>query len=349
MKVNRNKILKDYVKAFIRKNITGIKAVIFLELLPHGIAKKINLLGDSGGVLPLLYNKDGEKMYMIYMADQNVKYSFIAGRSPKYLLWNHSDKTLSVHFYSHMSIMEAKKDKKVKVKCLYLHESRAIIPKAYEYVLKHKEIGDLFDYIFTSDKEILTKYHNAKFWPASGLWYGTDTWGGVLHAERYQMKRKNISILSTYKRRCKLHQFRYELAHYYKNKSYVDTYGTFDGGAYIDLCEALDDYRYSIVIENEQSPYYFTEKILNCFAAMTIPIYVGATEIDKFFNIDGIIEVKEANIASIENAVKCCNEEDYQSRINAVIDNFLRVQNYLCPEDYIYKHYKKELFIDSNM
>lgn len=168
-------------------------------------------------------------------------------------------------------------------------------------------------------------------------------WGGVM-IERCQLKTKNISILSSYKKRCKLHQFRYRLAQYYKDKDYVDTYGTFDGGQNVKCYETLDSYRYSIIVENEQSPYYFTEKILNCFAAMTIPVYLGAVEIGKFFNIDGIIQIENPTIEEVERQISKCNEADYLSRKDAIMDNFYRVQEYLCPEDYIYEHYKDEVF-----
>jgi hypothetical protein len=134
------------------------------------------------------------------------------------------------------------------------------------------------------------------------------------------------------------------LAKYYKNSNKVDTFGAFDGGNYVELNVPLDDYRYSIAIENEISPYYFTEKIMNCFASMTVPIYIGATNIGEFFNEDGIIRVDEPTIEAVEKAVAVCNQEDYEKRKDAIIDNYNRVKEYLCVEDYIYKHYKSELF-----
>lgn len=334
-------MIKEKSKAFIRKNFSGVRLIPLLKnILPYNIMDK--LIGCSGGDEPEIYNKDGQKMVMVYISGTTSN-NLSAGRAPKYILWNHTDKLLDVHFYGHRAIAEAKKDRNAEKKCLYLHESRAIIPKAYEYVLKHDELEKIFDYIFTSDKDILEKYDNARFKPASGLWYGTKLWGGRI-ADRYNLKTKNISILSSYKRRCELHRFRNDLAKYYKNKSCVDTYGTFDGGKNVDLCDVLDDYRYSIVIENEQTPYYFTEKILNCFAAMTVPIYIGATEIGKFFNIDGIIQIENPTIEEVEKQITRCNEEDYFSRKGAIMDNFHRVQEYLCPEDYIYEHYGREVF-----
>ena len=47
----------------------------------------------------------------------------------------------------------------------------------------------------------------------------------------------------------------------------------------------------ALIIENDITPYFFTEKITNCFISQTIPVYLGATQIHKFFNTDGIITI----------------------------------------------------------
>lgn len=100
---------------------------------------------------------------------------------------------------------------------------------------------------------------------------------------------------------------------------------------------------YHIAIENQISNGYFTEKITNCFLSMTVPIYIGAVDIAKYFNIDGIIYIKEPSFEAIEKALKICRKEDYEARKEAIIDNFHRVQKYLLKEDYMYNEYT-ELF-----
>ncbi len=86
----------------------------------------------------------------------------------------------------------------------------------------------------------------------------------------------------------------------------------------------FEHYRYSIVVENGIEPFYFTEKIMNAFAAQTIPIYLGATEIGRFFNADGIIQIGLDDCNHIENILKRCTPEEYERRLPAVIDNFNR-------------------------
>lgn len=171
-------ILKEKVKCYLRKYFTGIKIVpVMKSVFPYDLINRI-FIPSSGGVKPQIFNSDGEEMQMVYMADINVNYCLIQGRSPRYILWNHYDKTLPVHFYGHYNIYEAKKEKAAK-KCLYLHESKAIIPNVYRYILRHPEIAGIFDYIFTAEEEVLKKYDNALFCPTSGLWYGTNRWGGI--------------------------------------------------------------------------------------------------------------------------------------------------------------------------
>ena len=55
----------------------------------------------------------------------------------------------------------------------------------------------------------------------------------------------------------------------------VDLYGR-GFNEIVDKEEGLCDYRFSVAIENGQYKTYFTEKILDCFATGTIPVYLGA-------------------------------------------------------------------------
>lgn len=55
--------------------------------------------------------------------------------------------------------------------------------------------------------------------------------------------------------------------------------------------EALKPFRYSIAIENYSCKNYFTEKITDCFLSYTLPIYYGATNIQKFFPKESYIQI----------------------------------------------------------
>lgn len=149
----------------------------------------------------------------------------------------------------------------------------------------------------------------------------------VISPENYKHKTKNISMISSAKEMCRMHLVRKKLAFYCKEHGLADTYGTFDGGAYCAMELPFEYYRYSIVVENAIEPFYFTEKIMNCFAAQTIPIYLGAAEIGKFFNADGIIQIRLEDCEHIENILKLCTAEEYERRLPAVLENFRMAMN----------------------
>ena len=76
---------------------------------------------------------------------------------------------------------------------------------------------------------------------------------------------------------------------------------------------------------------------------MTIPVYIGATKIGDFFNEDGIIFVKEPTVECVMKTMKQCSEKYYEEHIEAVKDNYQRVQEFLCIEDFLINRYENIL------
>ena len=58
-----------------------------------------------------------------------------------------------------------------------------------------------------------------------------------------------------------------------------------------DKFDALIDYKYSVAIENNSIPGYFTEKISECFLAFTMPVYFGCPDIDKYYDKRSFLSV----------------------------------------------------------
>jgi hypothetical protein len=80
---------------------------------------------------------------------------------------------------------------------------------------------------------------------------------------------------------------------------------------------------FNICIENSMERNYITEKIKDCFITMTLPIYIGCPNISDYFNLDGIIIAKDwRHILDICNNL---SENDYYSRMDAMVDNFKMV------------------------
>jgi hypothetical protein len=215
-------------------------------------------------------------------------------------------------------------------------EAEVIVPGDYTIFEKNKGLENDFDLIFTYSDKILNTIPNARYLPYYiKPWYISSLMGGG--GNQYKYKTKDISIIASGKTMVPLHKYRNSIAMLCKTKQLADTYGTFDGGRYCDISEPFKDYRFSIVIENEITPYGFTEKITNCFAAMTIPVYLGAAKIDGLFNPDGIIHFNQND--DIENVLKQCTRELYEERIPAIIDNFKKVNNGKTASDIMYEKY----------
>jgi hypothetical protein len=98
----------------------------------------------------------------------------------------------------------------------------------------------------------------------------------------------------------------------------------------------LVDYRFSFCVENDTYDTYFTEKILDCFATGTVPIYMGTPKVAEYFNPDGIIFF-DGNFD-----VSTLTEELYNSKIEAIKDNYDRVQKYSVLDDWIFENHLKD-------
>ena len=97
---------------------------------------------------------------------------------------------------------------------------------------------------------------------------------------------------------------------------------------------------YSITIENCRQKGYWTEKIVDCFATKTIPIFWGDDAVNDFFDSDGIIyfnDVKE--LGDILKDLENNGEKIYNSKKAAIEKNFNLVETYRIPEDWMYLNY----------
>ena len=104
--------------------------------------------------------------------------------------------------------------------------------------------------------------------------------------------------------------------------------------------EALGPFKFSVVIENEKSQHWFTEKLCDCFATGTVPIYWGAPTIGQFFDERGIIQFN--TVQELGNILNNLTPEDYDSRIDAIKNNLAKNEEHaFLPDNYIFQEIKK--------
>lgn len=318
---------------------------IMKDCIPYGIVKRIELnrqvITEGNVDEPVIYNEEGARMRVFYLQDTAIKYaySFTAGRNPNYIFWDKDNVKLPVHFYTHQEMFKVKGNAKKRFGLLM--EPEAMMPEIYERLYNSPEVMSQFDAVFTHSSKLIQMYPNARLYLGQGVWFGTSIGGGNLDTDAWRKKTKNVSMISSDKAVLESHRRRIEIAIAMKENPNVDTFGAFDGGPSVKVADSLTDYRFSIILENEISPYYFTEKVLNCFASMTIPIYAGAQNIGEFFNIDGIIQIdKYDSIESLNRVVNGCSADLYNSKLVAVKENYKKAQEMLSLDDWLYKEYK---------
>jgi hypothetical protein len=74
-----------------------------------------------------------------------------------------------------------------------------------------------------------------------------------------------------------------------------------------DKWDGLAPYQYSFAVENFRNPYYWSEKIADCFLAWTMPIYDGCSRISEYFPAESFIQIDindpGAAVAKIREAI----------------------------------------------
>jgi hypothetical protein len=97
-----------------------------------------------------------------------------------------------------------------------------------------------------------------------------------------------------------------------------------------DKIKTFRPYQYSVCIENSSRENYFSEKITDCILNKTIPIYWGCSNIGDFYDIDGIIQVNNAD--EIIKVINNLDPDYYKSKAYTIEANYQRAFEY---KDYV--------------
>lgn len=121
-----------------------------------------------------------------------------------------------------------------------------------------------------------------------------------------------LSFLPMHRRRLSFLNFLYQ------NDVQIDVFGR--GFHYIpDKWQGLAPYRYSIAVENFSRPYFWTEKLADCFLSWTIPLYYGCTNLKDYFPGESFIEIDiDRPAASLSKIRGVLSTEDWQARVPAL-------------------------------
>lgn len=249
----------------------------------------------------------------------------------KYIKWNRNliVGNEDIAIYTDGSLPRV--NNRVKTKIAWLLESPAVSAYQHEWI---KTNYKAFDIIFTNNRDLLEMDSKFKFLPTGGCW--------IRPEEQYiYPKTKLISIIASNKNWTDGHALRNNIVNEIRNGQIkCDLYGR----GFNDLPEKLDglkDYMFSIVVENTKKDYYFTEKLIDCFATGTIPIYWGCPSIGNYFDERGMLVFN--NVNELKNIVNGISPELYNLKLEYARKNFETAKDYMIAEDYMYEKYLSNL------
>jgi len=262
-----------------------------------------------------------KKNINLYGAEWDLQTSENHCQTLKHIRWVY-DGSSDTSVYVNSSIEQALDSNDDTIKYAWLNESKAIDAQSYQVLNRNiNRFVEVFEKIFTHDKSIYSNYDNAVFVPLSVVW---------IKDMAVHPKDKIVSMISSSKNMCRGHEIRLSWVERLSDK--LDLYGS--GFRHIKNKETgLKDYMFSVAIENDTYGSCFTEKILDCFATGTVPVYLGPKDIGNFFNIDGIIELND------DFDILSLNKDLYMSKMDAIKENFELCKEYIHVEDYMYEKY----------
>ena len=218
-----------------------------------------------------------------------------------------------------------------KNKYLWFSESGDIISEKLNYFINNfNTFKEHYKRIFVNDKSLLKLDSTVIYSPPGS----NQPW---VRDRGIHTKTKNMSMVASGKNATDGHKLRNCLMRkLVQDGVEVDCFGrNFRPFEYKE--EVTSDYFFSIVVENGSYSNYYTEKIMDCFAAGTIPVYHGSPDIGEMFDDRGIITITD------DLDYFSLNKDIYYSKIEYVKNNLHLCNSHQSADDYIYDRIMESL------
>jgi hypothetical protein len=269
-------------------------------------------------------------MLQIGLRDINFAHVFSSSgwNIPKYFEWCRTASTNKLCFFTDYCLDAAtttQADKKI----AWLLEPPAIYSAGYEYAQKHL---DRFDYVLTYNRALVGD--NVLFCPHGGCWIpGEGDQRNLPRTVCVHKKHNLVSIIASDKTSTDGHKLRHAIINRYNDQlaAFGPQYKALEHKE-----DALIDFMFSIVVENSICDDYFTEKLIDCFATGTIPIYWG-TKVEPYFDAGGVLAF--SNIDELGDILSQLSPELYYNLTYHINNNFSKHFQYRVPENWMFEQY----------
>lgn len=275
-------------------------------------------------------------MYRLNLRDRNFRNDLSSCKynNSQRIEWVRSPDSVSNScFFTDLCLLEAG-ESRARRRVAWLLEPEGINPKTYEWIDRNNR---LFDYVLTYDTRLIARGENFLYYPFGGCWINPHDAELFSNNEAaLQCKTMFCSTIVSHKRMTKNHHFRHRICEIIQN---VDIFGR--GYKYIpNKIDGLRQYKFSITVENCHHPGWWTEKVIDCFATKTIPIYYGDRSVLEHFDPNGIVFIEnESEMFGKLEFLHLNQAEEYARRMDALHHNFSLVDDYRVAEDWIAGHY----------
>ena len=202
---------------------------------------------------------------------------------------------------------------------LIIYEPKAIHARYYNII---PILRYFYHNILVRDPELASKYNNVQSFSGAELWIETDNLKLPDFSQRH-----GISLIASMKNDFRGHKLRHKLISF--DQSQTDQLLTPLGGAYEqfdDMVNALAPFRYSVIIENCIEPHYFTEKILNCLACKTIPIYWGHESVKQYFDTSNWLFFND--LEDGYEKIKFASSGEHMVSYDKIHENYIQAKSY---------------------
>jgi hypothetical protein len=132
-------------------------------------------------------------------------------------------------------------------------------------------------------------------------------------------KERRLSWITTNKAVLPGHRSRLRFLERIRSKIEFDLFG--QGFEPIkDKWDGLAPYRYSLAIENFRNPYYWSEKLADCFLAWTMPVYYGCTRISDYFPSEAVCQIDIDDPMVVEKVTEIISTDLYSRNLDAIAE-----------------------------
>ncbi|MEJ2472089.1 MAG: glycosyltransferase family 10 [Desulfuromonadales bacterium] len=184
-----------------------------------------------------------------------------------------------------------------------------------------------FAYLLTNQEEPALPHPQAIRAQTGNVWFYGKSFDEIIQSPLPEKSKLMSTVCSTKQQAHTMHARRYAFTQ--KLKSHLPELDIFGHGVrYVEnKYDALDPYRFHLVVENQIGRHLWTEKLADAFLASTVPIYCGCPNVFDYFPEESVIPIDihdfSASLQKIRSVIYQPGE--YERRLEAVLEARRRV------------------------